>query len=124
MTAVGSERDWQELSAVARKAELLPRESYFREAYADLIANGRADIMAQRTLAITLKPETLVSGRASLVLDYLREKSFEPFLARVFLHSRCSIREIWRYQWNVATLERLELMERLMCDWASVWVLA
>lgn len=124
MTVVDNGRDWRELSAVARKAELFPSESYFREAYADLMTNGKADFMAQRTLAITLKPETLVSGRASLVLDYLREKSFDPFLARVFSHSRCSIREIWRYQWNIATLERLEVMERLMCDWASVWILA
>ena len=116
--------DLSTLSAIESKASRLAKETYFREAYSDLASWIDVPYLCQRTLALTLKPETLVSRQVETVLEYLFHHGFEPFLAHYGIHSRCAIREIWRYQWNIATLERLELMERLMCSWGSIWILA
>ena len=119
-----SDIDLSTLSAIESKAGRLAKESYFREAYGDLASLVDVPYLCQRTLALTLKPETLVSRQIETVLQYLVHHGFEPFFAHYGVHSRCAIREIWRYQWNIATLERLELMERLMCSWGSIWILA
>jgi hypothetical protein len=112
------------LTTVQRKFAIFSTESYFREAWDGLVAEfgERAEAVAQRLVVVTFKPEAIVGRRVRSCLAFLLARRFVPILHRVVRHSRRSMREIWRYQWNVATLDRLALSDRLNTATESLWV--
>jgi hypothetical protein len=72
---------------------------------------------------VTLKPEAIAGRRVRSCLEFLLDRRFVPILHRVVRHSRHSLREIWRYQWNVATLDRLALSDRMSTVSESLFLL-
>lgn len=115
---------WRPLTVVEDKALEFARETNFREAAATLEAVGglRAGPALQRLAAITFKPEAVVGRRIPTALDFMSRHGFRPIaFRRVRLH-RYRARELWRFQWNVATLDRLAVADLLMSACDSLWV--
>ncbi|MGW7361945.1 hypothetical protein ACWGI8_00595 [Streptomyces sp. NPDC054841] len=93
------------------KADLYAVDQYFREAcwtFGDIVP---------RMLGVALcmlKPEATAGRRLLPALRILREAGFRPVDAVRFRHDRMTIREIWRYQFNIASRERIEAMDVIL----------
>jgi hypothetical protein len=104
------------------KFELYARESYFRESWqtaTDVLGSEMVPLL-QRVAALTLRPETVLSRRAGRALRYMTDHGFTPLLAVPVQLTPASAREIWRYQWNAATLDRLALGDVINTSAGSV----
>ncbi|WP_162824496.1 nucleoside-diphosphate kinase [Peterkaempfera bronchialis] len=105
------ERAWHALTRSPRKRELFADDLYFREAWADadaVLGDGALDLLSQVAL-FNFKPDGLVGRRASRTLDFFEEHGFTVVGTAPMRLNRHSMREVWRYDWNVYTPDRLAL---------------
>jgi len=108
---------WSQLTTSWPKWELYREEPGFKTAHAQLLAAaGPAIVDTLRAHAVlVIKPEGWVAGVLPSVLEFLDRNGF-----RIVDTFRCDeldaikIREIWRYQWNVAPVERIALSEVML----------
>lgn len=112
------------LSAVDQKNIEFLREAYLRQGWEDFSQLFPDDALArlQRSAVIVFKPEAIVGRRVRKALAYLAEHDFSPASWTWIQLTRHSINAIWRFQWNVATLDRLDLAEDLYCRGKSLFV--
>jgi hypothetical protein len=110
---VSSDDGWPCLSKHPLKQELYGREPYFREAAHELdTAFGGESVRVVQDLAIAvLKPDAFVGRRAGAALDYILGKNFTPIWFRKVFYTYHAIRELWRFQWNAATFQKMLLSE-------------
>ncbi|EFL13349.1 nucleoside-diphosphate kinase [Streptomyces sp. C] len=93
------------------KADLYAVDQYFREAcwtFGD---------MTEQMLGVALcmlKSEATAGRRLRPALRILREEGFHPVDMVRFRHDRLTIREVWRYQFNIASRERIEAMDVIL----------
>ncbi|MFC1417846.1 hypothetical protein [Streptacidiphilus cavernicola] len=93
------------------KADLYALDSYFREG-CWTFAGDLPD-----TLGVALcmmKSEATAGRRLRKGLDALADRGFRPVDVVRFRHNRQTIREVWRYQFNLATRERVEAMDAVL----------
>lgn len=108
-----------ELSVLAQKRELFAVDNYFREAWWDLAPLHQA---LSRLAVIVFKPDALVGRRIVPCLRLLGEHGYTILAGRVFRYDRHLIRETWRYQFNIASRERIEVVDRLLTATPSLLV--
>jgi hypothetical protein len=106
---------WRALTAVEQKFREFSVEAYVRESWAQATPILGEDILAslQRVAMLVLKPDCIAGRKGIETLEYMREQGFRPVVAEVFRYDRHKAREIWRFQWNIATLDRLQLGDLL-----------
>jgi hypothetical protein len=76
------------------------------------------------TASLLLRPDAIAGGRAASIFPMLREHGILPTVVRaVRLRPPQTAAALWRYQANVATSERLRLLELIMASGPSVYVL-
>jgi hypothetical protein len=104
---------WLALTTVRAKFQLLSTDTAFRESWhaADQALGDRALSVVQRVAILTVRPETLTTGAAGECVEFLRDNDFAVRFGRLFRYTRRSIREVWRYQWNVATLDSMRVID-------------
>lgn len=101
------------LTVSPRKRELYALDHYFREAWEDAqsIWGSQCQTLLATTAAILLKPENLVARRTVSTMSYLRSAGFSPVAFSEIRLSRHRARELWRFQFNSATLVRFEFID-------------
>ena len=106
---------WRALTAVEQKYQEFSVESYVRESWAQAtrVLGEDAPAVLQRIAMLVLKPDCIAGRKGIETLAYMRENGFRPVVAEVFRYDRHKAREIWRFQWNIATLDRLRLGDLL-----------
>lgn len=107
--------DWRSLTAVDQKYRYFSAETYFRESW-DIASDelGPAALSGlQRIAMLALKPECVVGRKGEKVLEYMRQNGFRQAVAQPFRYDRHRTREIWRFQWNIATIDRVQLGDLL-----------
>jgi hypothetical protein len=104
-----TETEWQQLSALARKRELLSQDLYFRECWDDVfeIHGPRVVDVLNRVAMLSVKPDAVVGRRMRTILNFAVDHGFLPIAAAATNLTRHSIRELWRYDWHVYTTDRL-----------------
>lgn len=108
---------WSQLTVSRQKWDLYREEPGFKAAHAQLMAAAGPEIVdTLRAHAVLLvKPEGWAAGVLPSVIDFLRRNDFQ-----IVDGFRCDaltpimIREIWRYQWNIAPVERIALSEVML----------
>jgi hypothetical protein len=104
---------WRALTGVPRKFELFALESYFRESWqaaAEVFGDSLVPAL-QGVAVLTLKPDAILGRRTADCLRYMAGHGFTPLLAVPVRYTPANTREIWRYQWNIASLDRLALSD-------------
>jgi hypothetical protein len=123
--STASDMDWRHLSTVPEKRRRYEREPYFREALDD--AERVLGPQLFRTLhAVALaivRPDALVARRGEALMRFFADNAFTPVEVRRFTFTRHAVRALWRYQWNAATLEKMELADRINCAAETAWLL-
>lgn len=102
---------WRELTLEPAKQAACTVDLYFREAWEDLVETGPEDPAAvlRRHALLIFKPDGVVSGRVGPTLDFAAEHGFELRAALPLHMNRHSMRELWRYDWDVYPVDRLQL---------------
>lgn len=128
---VGSEADtrrsgdwWLRLTSSGEKIRLYAIESYFRESWldaCDILGEDKFQVL-QTVAAVMFKPEAVVSRRIRPAIELLMGRGFIPVMALRLRLNRHTSREMWRYQWDAATLDRLALSDQLTTATDSLWV--
>lgn len=73
--------------------------------------------------AIVFKPDAFAAGKVEAALALLAGQGFTPIAQRAFRYDRNMIVNAWRYQINIATAERMEVVEALLGSAPSLYVL-
>jgi hypothetical protein len=116
---------WRTLTTIPAKYEAYARETYFREAWSDIcdVLASEAEETLQGVAIVTFKPEAVVGRRICNCLAYLRRHQYLPIAWRRLRYTRHIAREAWRYQWNVATLDRLMVADLMNGATESLFLL-
>jgi hypothetical protein len=108
------------LTLVPSKRERFLDESYLRESWHSAREVLGEDLVpaVHGYAMLVLKPEAVIGRRGPRCLEFLESAGFRPVFAKRLRYTRHALREIWRYQWNIATLDRLALGDLLYgaCD--------
>lgn len=109
------DEEWPRLTVVPAKVRLYGIDPYFRQSFADgrRILGGTLFGLLHRVGLVVLKPESIAGRRGADVLAFLHDAGFTPVIARPFAFDRHMVTELWRYQWNAATLDKMEVAGRV-----------
>jgi hypothetical protein len=114
------------LSCSPRKREIYAVDPYFRDAWDDIVALWGAEDAPRRLFDLAsavFRPDALVVRGVRRGVDAIRELGFVPLATTTFRYDRLSVREGWRYQLNIATRERIDVMDMIMPATDSLYVL-
>ncbi|MFI1227175.1 MULTISPECIES: hypothetical protein [unclassified Streptomyces] len=109
--SVLDEADWRALTMSPHKRELFTEDLYFRETWEDLtqVAGERAAEVLGPLALLAFKPDGVVGRRMRRTVTFLEEEGFELVGFERLRYNRHSMRELWRYDWNLYTTDRLAL---------------
>ncbi len=120
-----TDEHWRHLTSVARKRDCYRRDPHFREAMYDGVRILGDELFAalHSVALLAFKPEALAGRRVDAVLRFVTKHRFTPMCIVPLVFTRHIVRELWRYQWNAATIEKMELADRLNCALPTVMLL-
>lgn len=75
------------------------------------------------TSALILRPDAIVGGQARAVFPMLRQHGLIPAAVLPLQVGVQQVTDLWRYQLNVATPQRRELLQRIMTMGQSAYIL-
>lgn len=100
------------------KAQLFSVDPYYRDGWDGLATacGDQTDIvdLTWCSVGVMLRPDALASGRIEVFLDTMAAISLRPVAYRRVEFTRLMIRELWRYQLNIATRQRIRAMDALL----------
>jgi nucleoside diphosphate kinase len=114
------------LSQSTRKRWFFGHETYFREAWHAWVkysGESAAISKAQQHTFLLLKPDAVVARAVSRTVARLREAGFCPIWVETLRFDRLKMRELWRYDLNIATLQRLAAIDLLLPATESIVLL-
>ena len=103
---------WRSLTASSRKAEVFQEDLYFRECWLDVreVLAESGDAMLGSTALLSFKCDGVAGRRMHRTLDFLAEHGFAVIGVQPVRLDRHSMRELWRFNWHVYPVDRLNLM--------------
>jgi len=101
--------DWKSLTLMQEKRDAYSGDLYLRECWADMseIFGATLPNVLGSIALLNLKPDAVVGRRMRNILNFLVDHQFLPIAAVPIQFTRHSMRELWRYDWNVYPVERL-----------------
>lgn len=114
---VTSGGDWRRLSSLDEKWRLYARDPHFRESMWDarrVLGPDLFPVLHQIALLV-VKPEALAGRRVDRIMGFAAANDFTPVQIVPFSFTRHVVRELWRYQWNAATIEKMGVADRINC---------
>jgi hypothetical protein len=109
-------RLWRSLTVIDEKRGHFEDEAYFRESWAAAtgsLGDGAARVL-QSVAILVIQPDCIAWRKVDTCLDYFTDRQFMPVLVKPIQFNRHHIRELWRYQSPVSTLDSVALAE-LVC---------
>ncbi len=113
------------LSDSVLKRQLYAIDPFFREGWEDILAHmpgNRQDILNKVT-CVVFKPDAFAGRKVLPALQWLSDHGFEPIAFSEFTYNRNIIREDWRYQYNIATGNRIYLVDQLLMTAPSLFII-
>lgn len=109
------------------KARAYSVDPYFREGW-ETLGECVGSIEQRRRFAwskvpVCLRPDAIAAGRGDVLLARLADEGLRPVAAREVRFDRWLVREVWRYQLNVATPERIAMMDLILVGRPGLLVL-
>jgi Nucleoside diphosphate kinase len=99
------------------------QESYFQESYRDFKSIFGDQLAGCHRLTYMLfKPDAFVARSVERTLEVLRALDFRPIAFCELKFDRHKLRELWRYELNIARVERYRLIDDLLCSGPSMLV--
>lgn len=93
---------------VNKKTRIFANDYFFNHTLELMQAYMDLELKKINNLAlIMLKPETIMMGKLEQTIKFLKENNFKVIYGVKKYLSNCQTSELWRYQWNAASLERI-----------------
>ncbi|MBT2468897.1 hypothetical protein J7E97_13675 [Streptomyces sp. ISL-66] len=109
-------RDWPRLTTVPEKIHYYIDDLAFRDGWATA-RKALGDQWAtalQRTALLTLRPDGIAHEALDGTLAFLAGQGFDVIAAHSVRYGANRARELWRYQWNAATADRLAVTREVL----------
>lgn len=100
-------------------------DPYFRDAWDDIVAAWGREKATERLFnlaPVVFRPDALVARSIERGLKVIGDLGFVPIAHRIFRYNRLSVREGWRYQLNIATRDRIDVMDMIMPASDSLYI--
>ncbi|MFD5539769.1 hypothetical protein ACFWIJ_18600 [Streptomyces sp. NPDC127079] len=115
------------LSQEGRKRKIYAGDPYYRDTWDDLTTllgtdSAVADQL-HRVAPMVLKPDAVAVRGGARLLAAVRAANFVPVAWGKFRFDRHITRELWRYQLNAATRERIDVLDMYMPTGESLYIL-
>lgn len=104
------------------KADAYRHDPYMREALRSLAAVRDGETLRRHTFVV-LKPDAVAGRRCGLILDVLRSRGWHPVAATTVRFDPLLVRELWRYQFNAASEQRIAVVDPLLSSGPALLVL-
>lgn len=106
------------------RLRIYPDDLYFREMTQRLsrLDTAIADRVLRRTAFVVFKPESVAGRRIEPALRFLSDHGFTPLGARRISLEPWTVRELWRYQLNSASLALVRALDLIVQAGPSVFV--
>jgi len=106
------------------KAFYYAQEAYFREGWRDVLGRlgPAAEAQLQGFSFVLFKPDAIMARSVERCLAVLRDEGFMPVTAVSFRFDRHAMRELWRYELNLATMQRFDAIDLLLTISDSILV--
>jgi hypothetical protein len=116
-----SDASWSKNPAKRRRFE---QESYLQEALVEFekLAGGRPGTLENKSF-IVFKPDAAPVRCVKPCMDVLGEHGIRPISVNLFTFDRLMLRELWRYELNIATYARYPAIDALLTHAPSLFVL-
>ncbi|WP_405787180.1 nucleoside-diphosphate kinase [Streptomyces sp. NBC_00029] len=105
-----------------RKADAYRHDPYMREGLRSLAAARDGETLRRHTFVV-LKPDAVAGRRCALILDVLRSRGWHPVAATAVRFDPLLVRELWRYQFNAASAQRIAVVDPLLSSGPALLVL-
>ncbi|AEV87110.1 nucleoside diphosphate kinase [Actinoplanes sp. SE50] len=112
----------QRLTVDAAKDAAYRHDTYFREGLWSFERHARPERHHDVTFVV-LKPDAIAGRRGEQVLGILRERGWAAVAATTVRFDPLLTREIWRYQFNAASAQRIAVVDHLLGSGPSLLVL-
>jgi hypothetical protein len=115
----------QEATRLSEKRRLYADETFFREGWADIIAifGDATPWFLTQCANVMVKPDGIVGRVVEPVLQHLADHRVDVLAAELVPFDRALVRLLWQFKQNVATLDRLEVLDRLQSACPSLFLL-
>lgn len=110
------------LTTDRNKRELYRHDTYVREGL-DAFATMDATSRTHAVTFVVLKPDAVAGRRCRRLLDVLRTEGWYPLAATTVHFDPLLTRELWRYQFNAASGQRIAVVDHLLTSGPSLLVL-
>jgi hypothetical protein len=114
------------LTCSDRKRELYGVDPYFREAWEDMLdlwGDRGATERLWEVAPVVFRPDALVARGVHRGIAATRALGFDPVGLSAFRYDRMTVREGWRYQLNIATRDRIDVMDMILPATDSAYIL-
>ncbi|MFE9572740.1 hypothetical protein ACFYMW_30050 [Streptomyces sp. NPDC006692] len=115
------------LTTSSEKTSRYAVDPYFRDAWEELVGifgtPGEVRRFTWRHVPLVLRPDAIAAGRGELLLDLLQQWGLAPVGHAEVRFDRHLVREVWRYQLNIATRDRITMMDRVLVDRPGLLIL-
>lgn len=112
--------DWVQLTAAPAKPTLFATDIYFRDCWAEALESWPTDTagVVRRLGLLIFKPDAIVGRRVERAVDFMNRHGLRVIHVSVVHLNRHISAELWRYNWNFATIDRIRLSTLLYdaCD--------
>ncbi len=116
--------DQRVVSGNASKMYHYGLESYYQESSHDLSVGLQAPVSTYSDFTfVLLKPDAFVGRAGTRIISVLESHGFSAVGSMPFEFDRFMWRELWRYELNVARVQRYPLIDELLCNGPSLFVL-
>jgi hypothetical protein len=114
------------LSSTSEKRVLFGLDPYFRDAWLDiqdLLAADAAEGWLRSSALLVLRPDSIAARVGARILRGASDNGFIPIASLPVRFHRHMVRELWRHDLNGTPPDRLDLLELLMGQTDSLFVL-
>lgn len=109
----------------AQKRRRFEEDPFLRDALDQFrrVSPGRLETLLFASVPVLFRPDALITGQYRDILSMLQDHGLTPRLALPFRYDRMLVRECWRYQLNIATRQRIDVMDALLVGQPAVYAL-
>lgn len=117
--------NWSELTRNPAKIDLYGEDSYFRIGLDSWVRRqGQSQQVDIRDVgSLLIRPDAFVTRQVPNILERVTALGFHPVAFCALQSNRLVPLELWRYQHNAGSLDRLALTQLIFDGWPCVWVL-
>lgn len=114
------------LTGNPRKRQFYAIDPYYREGWEDVETFAGRDRFydyAPFVTALILRSDAIAVDGGSTIFRWLVDNGFKVHDYAIFKYTRILIREAWRYQLNIATRQRIDVMDMILKRCPSIYLL-